>query len=324
MRTPVSASATSRPTIARAIAAGVAPAVGIRATVAPARITVIASLTSITSSSLCVMSTTVPPWSRSARSTRQRSRTSGGESTAVGSSSTRMRAPRSSVLTISTRCASPTERSATRRSACTTSPVSRLTRSTSRTAAARSKSPRAVGSRPSTTFSATVSVGTSMKCWCTIPTPAAIACAVLHPVASRPFTSTVPASGAYIPARMRISVDFPAPFSPTSAWISPAPTSSEASRLARTGPNALATPSRRTASGARSAIQRLGGSVAGCVLRESTRAGSSRDGRAQRPIRSGWSRWVHATSNTQRCPVGTRHPLSAPWGSGCAPRSRCP
>ncbi|CAA9302655.1 MAG: hypothetical protein AVDCRST_MAG40-457, partial [uncultured Gemmatimonadaceae bacterium] len=249
---------TSRPTIARAISAGEIPAVGMRATVAPARITVIASLTSITSSSLCVMSTTVPPWSRSARSTRQRSRTSGGESTAVGSSRMRMRAPRSSVLMISTRCASPTERSATRRLASTSSPVSRLTRSTARTAAARSNSPRAVGSRPSTTFSATVSVGTSMKCWCTIPTPAAIACAVLHPVASRPSTCTVPASGAYMPASTRMSVDFPAPFSPTSAWISPAGTSSEAPRLARTAPNDFSTWASLIASG----VSRGGGVIA--------------------------------------------------------------
>ena len=82
---------------------------------------------------------------------------------------------------------------------------------------ARSKRSPRRGSRPSTTFSATVSVGTSMKCWCTMPTPAAIACAVLQPVTSRPFTRTVPPSGAYMPLRTRMSVDLPAPFSPTSA-----------------------------------------------------------------------------------------------------------
>ena len=56
-----------------------------------------------------------------------------------------------------------------------------------------------VRSRPSIMFSATVSVGTSMKCWCTMPTPAAIASAVDQPVTSRPFTSMRPASGAYMP-----------------------------------------------------------------------------------------------------------------------------
>ncbi len=88
--------------------------------------------------------------------------------------------------------------------------VSRCARSTS------SVAPR-VRSRPSIMFSATVSVGTSMKCWCTMPSPAAIASAVDQPVTSRPFTSMRPASGAYIPLSTRMSVDLPAPFSPTSA-----------------------------------------------------------------------------------------------------------
>ena len=59
-----------------------------------------------------------------------------------------------------------------------------------------------------------------MKCWCTMPTPAAIASAVVQPVTSRSApvplgaTSSVPASSPYMPARMRMSVDLPAPFSP--------------------------------------------------------------------------------------------------------------
>ena len=60
-----------------------------------------------------------------------------------------------------------------------------------------------------------------------------------------------------MPASMRISVDLPAPFSPTSAWISPRATSSDAPRLACTGPNDLTmsreTDRRAAASGARSA-----------------------------------------------------------------------
>ena len=109
------ASTTSRPTIARAIAAGLVPAVGKRATVRPARMTVIVSEISVTSSSLCVMRMIVPPSSRRARSTRHSSSTSGGESTAVGSSRMRMRAPRTSVFRISTRCCSPTLSSRTYR-----------------------------------------------------------------------------------------------------------------------------------------------------------------------------------------------------------------
>ena len=46
---------------------------------------------------------------------------------------------------------------------------------------------------------------------------------------------------------MCISVDFPAPFSPTTAWISPAGTSSVAPRFAVTAPNRLTMPVIRTA-----------------------------------------------------------------------------
>jgi hypothetical protein len=88
-----------------------------------------------------------------------------------------------------------------------------------------------------------------------MPTPAAIASAVPHPVTSRSrpvrgsATSTVPASGACMPLSTRMSVLLPAPFSPTSACTSPRAASSDASRLATTGPNAFATPRTRTAAG---------------------------------------------------------------------------
>ena len=86
-----------------------------------------------------------------------------------------------------------------------------------------------------------------MKCWCTIPTPAPIASFVLQPVTSRPSTSTVPSFGANSPASTRISVDLPAPFSPTIAWISPRATSRVASRLATQSPKAFRMPVIRTA-----------------------------------------------------------------------------
>ena len=56
-----------------------------------------------------------------------------------------------------------------------------------------------------------------MKCWCTMPTPASIASAVVHPVTSRPPTSIVPPSAVVMPLRTFIKVDLPAPFSPTRA-----------------------------------------------------------------------------------------------------------
>src|SRR5262245_45354684 len=70
-----------------------------------------------------------------------------------------------------------------------------------------------------------------------MPTPAAIASEVDQPVTSRPFTSLLPPLGAHMPLRTRLSVDLPAPFSPTSEWISPAATSRLAPSFATTGPN---------------------------------------------------------------------------------------
>src|SRR3954447_3434329 len=58
----------------------------------------------------------------------------------------------------------------------------------------------------------------------------------------RPPTSTVPASGARKPLAMPSNVDFPDPFSPTSACTSPARQSKLTSRSACTAPNAFETP----------------------------------------------------------------------------------
>src|SRR3990170_4971806 len=55
-------------------------------------------------------------------------------------------------------------------------------------------------------------------------------------------TTTVPWSGERKPLAIPSNVDFPDPFSPTSAWISPARQSTLTSRSACTGPNALDTP----------------------------------------------------------------------------------
>src|ERR1700751_5409040 len=52
-----------------------------------------------------------------------------------------------------------------------------------------------------------------------------------------------PRSGPWTPPRMRISVDLPAPFSPTTAWISPNATSKSTPSSATVAPNRLPTPS---------------------------------------------------------------------------------
>ena len=55
-------------------------------------------------------------------------------------------------------------------------------------------------------------------------------------------TSSVPSSGAWAPVMTLIRVDFPAPFSPTSAWTSPASRSNETPLRARTPANDLLMP----------------------------------------------------------------------------------
>src|SRR2546423_7613538 len=60
----------------------------------------------------------------------------------------------------------------------------------------------------------------------------------------RPPTSTSPSSGPRKPLAIPSSVDFPDPFSPTSACTSPARQSTLTSRSACTAPNAFDTPRR--------------------------------------------------------------------------------
>ena len=74
---------------------------------------------------------------------------------------------------------------------------------------------------PSTMFSATVREGTSMKCWCTMPIPFAMAAFGEESTTFSPLITISPSSGCSRPKRIFISVDLPAPFSPISAWISP-------------------------------------------------------------------------------------------------------
>jgi hypothetical protein len=66
-------------------------------------------------------------------------------------------------------------------------------------------------------FSATVSVSNSEKCWNTMPMPSERACAGLAIFTRLPFQRIEPASGLTIPQMIFISVDLPAPFSPSTA-----------------------------------------------------------------------------------------------------------
>ena len=68
-----------------------------------------------------------------------------------------------------------------------------------RRAAPASSRPKPPGSAPSTTFSSTVRLSASMKCWCTMPMPAAIASPGEEKPTGRPSTAIVPSSGFCMP-----------------------------------------------------------------------------------------------------------------------------
>ena len=94
------------------------------------------------------------------------------------------------------------------------------------------KRPDFLGTMPRTMFSATVRLGTSMKCWCTMPMPLAMAAVGEERLTFSPLTQISPEVGCSRPNSIFISVDLPAPFSPISAWISPLRTLRSTSWLA--------------------------------------------------------------------------------------------
>src|SRR4051794_24805077 len=102
-------------------------------------------------------------------------------------------------------------------------------------------------SAPSTTFSSTVRLSASLKCWWTMPMPRAMASAGVWKATSAPSTSIVPSSGRCMPYKIFIRVDLPAPFSPQSACTSPRRTLMFTSRLATTPGNRLVIDVSRTA-----------------------------------------------------------------------------
>ena len=117
------------------------------------------------------------------------------------------------------------------------------TSSTVRRARSRSMMPAGpVGSKPSAMDSATVKTGISMKCWCTMPMPAATASSGPLKVTGSPSMRICPSSGASMPYRTFISVDLPAPFSPSRAWMCPSSIVTSIESLAMRGPNLFVIP----------------------------------------------------------------------------------
>src|SRR6202050_340795 len=235
-------SCTSRPTMSRARSSSVL--VGGRSpTTLPRRRTVIVSAMAWTSLSLCEMKTMDVPPSLSCLMIRNRSSVSAGVSTAVGSSRISTRASLTSALTISTRCWMPTGRFSTTASGSTSRPYRWDSSRTSRRVLRRSSSPDGrVSSMPSVTFSATVNTGTSMKCWCTMPMPAAMA-SFGEPNRTAWLSIRIsPSSGWYSPYRTFIRVDLPPPFSPSRACTCPGATARSIPSLATSEPKRLVMP----------------------------------------------------------------------------------
>ncbi len=161
--------------MACASAAGSAAAGSNDATSWPARSTAMRSDTARTSSSLWLMKRIAMPCATIFFSVANRARDSCGVSTAVGSSRISKRAPRVSAFRISTRWRSPTDSSAMRASGFTCRPK-RCAASSSRARASRRRENGCHnGSVPSITLSSTLRLSASVKCWCTMPMPAASA-----------------------------------------------------------------------------------------------------------------------------------------------------
>ena len=222
--------------------------VSVRATVAtdrPDRSTVMRSAISSISSMRWEMKMTVPAWAVSRRTMAKRRSRVATSSADVDSSRMRIRGSRTSARAMPQTCRMLSGSVSTGASSGGASPVSSVS-----TAAARSRLTssdtlrRKSPSTPIQTFSSTVCGPTTSTSWNTGTTPASsVARGDFTWSRRRPAISIVPLSGRCTPARILTSVLLPEPFSPTTAWTSPARASNVHSRSACVRPNAFARPS---------------------------------------------------------------------------------
>ena len=187
------------------------------------------------------MSTTAVPWAASSATIRNSAGRSSRVSTAVGSSRMRMRGRRANTFRISTRCCWPTVRLSTLASKSTSMPSVSATGCKASRKALNLRCPRPQRASPKARFSATLRAPTSLKCWCTMPMPACAASRGEPNLMSRPDSRISPSSGCIRPAIMFISVDLPAPFSPSTPRTSPGATSKLILSLASKAPKRLLT-----------------------------------------------------------------------------------
>src|SRR5262245_38534482 len=194
---------------------------------------------------------TAVPWRFMRASTENSRAISRFSSAAVGSSRRKTRHRRRSALAIATswRSAKPSEATRARGSGSKSSCAS-TSRASARMRARlimASGPNRRTGRSPSAMFSAIDSAGTRRRSCGMVTMPAAMASWGLAKWHSFPSRRITPRSGRWTPPRMRISVDLPAPFSPTTAWISPYATSKSTPSSATVAPNRLLMPSALTA-----------------------------------------------------------------------------
>ena len=90
-------------------------------------------------------------------------------------------------------------------------------------------------------MSTTLRSGTSASSWEIVEMPAAKACLGERNLQWRPLTSTDPLSAACTPEMILPTVDLPAPFSPTRAWMQPRSMAMSAQSTACVEPNLLDT-----------------------------------------------------------------------------------
>ena len=203
---------------------------GVRsATSLPLRSTRIRSLTARTSSSRWPMNSTVPFRSATCRARPRTISASTGPSAEVGSSRISSFGALPQALAISISCLVGTGSARTSRLTPPNDrgsrPMSRSISSASARVAARSTRPprlACLGRRPSSRFSATESWPTSGNSWETMAMPSRAAASVDPGARCTPSISMSPPSGCTEPASAPISVDLPAPFSPTTPTTSPA------------------------------------------------------------------------------------------------------
>ena len=224
-----------------------------------------------------------------------------------------MRAPRISAFRISTRWRSPDRQARRRARRARTGRPKRCAICSSCARASRAcDCSRHSGSVPSITLSSTLRLSASVKCWCTMPMPAASAAFGSPGGSARPSTSMCPhrpRSGrtGSTPASL-----LPAPFSPSSASTSPARSSSEMASLATSAPKRLVMPLRRS-SGAASP-------------RSARRCAPTRATSAARPAPSWRSARLRSSTITLNLPSRIASPWRVPWTRRRpAPSSRtCP